>query len=142
MKRDDEPSIADEIPHNPTRLRCAAHNCCLAGALADSSRSTSWWCAYHFGVHPDDLPRVSWVLNENHELLDAVLECRTAMADQHGQAKTFPARAKVLRQKLQHAGYSVPATDNLPELARWAEITLGGRVRDALRKRVESRRAA
>ena len=69
MKRDDEPSIADEIPHNPTRLRCHAQNCRLAGALADSSRSTSWWCAYHFGVHPNDLPRVTSVLHEHSELL-------------------------------------------------------------------------
>lgn len=142
MKRDDEPSIADEIPHNPTRLRCHAQNCRLAGALADSSRSTSWWCAYHFGVHPNDLPRVTSVLHEHSELLDAVIECRTALAAQHSEAHTFSARAKVWRQKLLAAGYEVPEQGGLPDLARWAEITLGGHVRDVLRQRIESRRAA
>lgn len=71
---------------------CNAAGCPQPGTfLTGGKHNRARWCCFHFGVHPEDLQRVTMVLQQN------------AGAD---------------------------------------PVQLGGMVRDALRKRVESRRAA
>lgn len=73
---DDSGSIADAIPHTPAKRRypCFAEGCPMPGTIFPDSQAAGV-CAYHYGVKPGNVPRVTNVLRQ----WDCVaFECREA----------------------------------------------------------------
>jgi hypothetical protein len=59
----DGESIADAIPHTPTRraYRCFAEQCPMPGTITPSGAGSPT-CAWHYGVVSSDIPKVTRVL--------------------------------------------------------------------------------
>jgi hypothetical protein len=77
---DESDSIADAIPHKPVRrYQCAAHQCPMPGTM--SGEGGSGICAYHYGTHGTDWPRITHVLLDWAILSDEVNHCRRLHCD-------------------------------------------------------------
>lgn len=69
-------SIADAIPHKPVmRYQCAANQCPMPGTM--SGEGGSGVCAYHYGTHGTDWPRITQTLLDWAILSDEITHCRS-----------------------------------------------------------------
>jgi hypothetical protein len=62
---DDDGSLADAIPHTPAprRYSCFADGCPMPGTITPSGSGSSV-CAWHYGILPTDIPKVTRVLRD------------------------------------------------------------------------------
>lgn len=151
---DEGESIADAISHKPIRrYQCGANQCPMPGTM--SGEGGNGVCAYHYGTHSTDWPRITQVLLDWANVTDEVnrhrtLACNPATATDtklmDGEFKTGVERV------LQWAGSNWEA-DLKPQLTRgkrmdtystWAyrlECFVGQRVVDCLRTRIGKKAA-
>jgi len=127
-------SQADEAPARP-KHSCAAAGCPMAGSMAESSHSTSWWCAYHYACHPSDLARVTSVLNQHHDLRDIVNHGRHLLTSSDVHPDSLAGEWQKLRELLAFGGYDDPkpggSVDTLNAWLYRVEAMLGGYVSQA-----------
>jgi len=105
-----ESQHSDEGEAAPVAHKCSAEGCPMAGSMADSSSSSTWWCAYHRACPPMDLPRVTSVLNQHKDLRDIVTDGRR-LRTVHGNESTWPAEWRRMRELLSFGGYDDPRPD-------------------------------
>lgn len=98
--------------------RCAADGCPMAGTISAGGQSSSW-CAYHHGCHQNDIPRITSVLNQHHDVRDIVNAGRRLLGSNDGDPSTFAAEWKRMRELLRFAGYEQPAPRGAETLAGW-----------------------
>jgi hypothetical protein len=139
-------NLADEIPHTPSRYshRCAARDCPMAGALADGSNATNWWCAYHHACPTNDIPRVTSVLHQHKDLRDVIADGRAVLADPQ-RARDISGEWKRMADLLRFGGYTLPEPRGVENFAGFlyrCEVMLGGFVVKAMRGAAPDRRAA
>lgn len=107
-------SLADAIPHQPARKtnHCAANGCPMAGSIDGN-------CAYHFGLVGMDIPRATSVLNQHHDLRDAINEGRRLLSDAKGDPAMLAGEWRKLRELVAFAGYDVPPAKHHDGLGGW-----------------------
>jgi hypothetical protein len=93
---------------------CFAEGCPMAAALSDGSGHRRW-CSYHHGINAEDIPRVTSVLNQHHDLRDVInharrLACRSDMAHH-----ALRAEWQKLRELLMFAGYEDPKEHSITQ---------------------------
>jgi hypothetical protein len=151
---DRDGSIADAIPHNPASrtYRCFADRCPMPGTIfpgqlmGDKHGGT---CAWHYGVEPLDIPKVTAVLRDWQCLAYEISECRRvhtsaeSATSPKAQDQLFAAAVERLREQVKSGGWGDEFEPKRGErYARWGqrlEEFLGGKVVEVLSTR---RRAA
>lgn len=98
--QDDIP--ADGSPLAP-RLMCAAQGCKFAGSLSEGGRS--WWCAYHYRLEGQDIPRVSNILGQHAGLVDEIVAAMQLLAKAPTDAISHAAQLTVAQRRLATLGY-------------------------------------
>ena len=98
--------------------RCAAEGCPMAGTISAGGQSSSW-CAYHHGCHPNDISRITSVLNQHKDLRDIVNAGRRLLGSKDADPNTFAAEWKRMRELLSFGGYEQPKPRGAATLAGW-----------------------
>lgn len=127
----------DDIKGSRLTHVCAAPGCKLAGSMAASPQSSTWHCAYHYGVAPADMDRVTSALLEHGALLQVVNDGRRMIANPKSTSQQLADAYAEFRMYLQHQGYTAVAeTDRGGTFTRWlyrVEAELGRHVVSARR---------
>lgn len=112
-------SIADAIPHTPAprRYRCFADNCPMPGSITVDGQGGPA-CAWHYGVVPNDIPKVTRVLVDWQCVSFEIREARRCLT---GELATDPIG-------LQHA-FSSAWERMKPLVAGWEEQLAPGTIR-------------
>lgn len=106
---------ADEPVVKRTHWPCTAEGCEMAGSLSTGSGD---WCGHHARVIPDDLARVTSVMNHHHHLRDAIVLARNFVGSEARSHAFVRAELIKLSDLLQNMGYgSMQIGDELIEIA-------------------------
>lgn len=122
----------DAPPPAPTTHYCAAYGCKLAGSMAESSGSKSWWCAYHYGAQAHDLQRITQQLAQHQGLVDAIATGRQALTDSSIAPDVQADLWRNAKATLEQMGYVVPPSwgkgDDYRSWVYRVECLLGSRI--------------
>ena len=150
---DDDDSIANAIPHRPVRTyACSANQCPMSGAIFASTGTGV--CAYHYGTHGSDWPRITQTLLDWAIVSEEISHARrlfcnpSTAADPAHLAKEFTAATQrvqsgagswwpELKPQLTRGGQM----DTFSSWINRLEAFLGQRVVESLRHRI-GRKAA
>jgi hypothetical protein len=137
-------------PRKRLRYPCFAIGCPMPGTIfPGGSTEQSGTCAWHYGVNPDDIPRVSGVLRDWGCVAYEVDEARRVLtgesaSDPGAVAKLFQAANERLRPSMAAGGWGdeleAGKGEDYGAWARRCEAFLGARVTEVLSLR--QRRAA